>query len=128
VELWITCSSPFISAARLKITVQRLQERLQTIPPDLRELLEQIKEARDNQRSRYIQWLTVSRGSDFNLVTIGEIRFLRADNKYTILYTAPRICTVVLDGTDPDSSCVHSRDATEYSILSNPKSLILTCG
>jgi DNA-binding LytR/AlgR family response regulator len=77
-----------ISAARLKVTVQRLQERLQTTPPDLRELLELIKEARASQPSRYIQWLTVPRGSDFKLVTVGEIRFLRADNKYTILYTS----------------------------------------
>lgn len=76
-----------VSLARLKVSVQRLQERLQTAPPDLLELLQLLREARGREPGRYLQWLTVPRGSGFKLVTVGEIRYLRADNKYTILYT-----------------------------------------
>lgn len=77
-----------LSFARLKVSVQRLQERLISSPPDFRELLQLIKEARATPPKRYIQWLTVPSSSNFKLVTVGEIRYLRADNKYTILYTA----------------------------------------
>jgi DNA-binding LytR/AlgR family response regulator len=77
-----------ISAARLKVTVNRLQARLQTAPPDLKGLMDLINEVRGSQQPRYMQWLTVPHGSQFKLVTAGEIRYLRADNKYTILYTA----------------------------------------
>ncbi len=52
-----------VSAARLKVTVQRLQERLQTTPTDLKELLGLIKEARVDQSARFIQWLTVPHGT-----------------------------------------------------------------
>jgi len=76
-----------ISTDRLKISVDRLQQRMQSAPPDLGELLQLIKDARAIQPVRYMQWLTVPRGSDFKLITAGEIRYLRADNKYTILYT-----------------------------------------
>jgi DNA-binding LytR/AlgR family response regulator len=76
-----------VSLERLRVSVQRLQERLRTAPPDLGELLQLIRESQVSQPSRYLQWLTVPRGSEFKLVTIGDIRYLRADNKYTILYT-----------------------------------------
>src|SRR5262249_54582122 len=65
-----------ISAARLRVTVQRLQERLQSAPPDLKELLELMRKTRASQSPLYIQWLTVPRGSDFKLVTVSEIRYL----------------------------------------------------
>ena len=77
-----------ISPARLKVSVERLQERLQSTPPDVRECLQLIKDARAAQPARYIQWLTVPNRSDFKLVTVSEVRYLRADNKYTVLYTS----------------------------------------
>src|ERR1700744_4531275 len=83
-----------ISVARLDVTVQRLQDRLSSTPPDLTELLRLIKEVRDGQPTGYIQWLTVPRGSDLKFVTVGEIRYLRADHKYTVLYT--RDCQFLL--------------------------------
>jgi DNA-binding LytR/AlgR family response regulator len=76
-----------ISPARLGTTVQRLQDRLLTQPPDLTELLQLIREARSVRTSNYVQWLTVPRGSEYKFLTVGEIRYLRADSKYTVLYT-----------------------------------------
>ena len=73
-----------ISPARLKVSVERLQQRLQSTPPDVRELLQLIKDARAAQPARYIQWLTVPNRSDFKLVTVSEVRYLRADKKYTV--------------------------------------------
>jgi DNA-binding LytR/AlgR family response regulator len=75
-----------ISIERMQKTVARLRERVQPIANDMRGLIELIDETR-NGRSRYIKWLTVGRGSEFKLVTVGDICYLRADNKYTSLMT-----------------------------------------
>jgi DNA-binding LytR/AlgR family response regulator len=78
-----------ITAARLLPTVQRLKARVAETPPDLGHLLNQIA-PRINRpaAAAYLQWISASRGAAVRLITVDEILYFRADNKYTVVATA----------------------------------------
>jgi DNA-binding LytR/AlgR family response regulator len=75
-----------ISAERLKVTTDRLRERLREPPADLRGLVELLKTAAGSE-PRYLKWLSVPIGSELRVVAAAEILYLRADNKYTTVNT-----------------------------------------
>jgi DNA-binding LytR/AlgR family response regulator len=75
------------TAARLATTVQRLKARLQQPPVDLRRALEDLVE-RTQRPPRYLQWINASRGAAVRLITVEEILYFRADQKYTLVVTA----------------------------------------
>ncbi len=75
-----------LSAARMQRTVERLRQRLQHAPADLTALAQMLRQASGEART-YIKWLTVPHGSELRVVATAEIFYLRADNKYTTLYT-----------------------------------------
>ena len=75
---------PF-TAARLAITVGRLKERLLLPPPDLSELLVRLSGIA-NQGS-YLRWINASVGKGVKLITVDEICYFQADNKYTLVVT-----------------------------------------
>jgi len=78
-----------ITASRLLTTVQRLKARVAETPPDLGRLLDQIA-ARIHRPAAtpYLQWISASRGALVRLITVDEIQYFRADNKYTMVATA----------------------------------------
>jgi DNA-binding LytR/AlgR family response regulator len=75
-----------IVAARFSVAVERVRQRLRGtrgglngaagIPHDI-----------GSQGATYLKWLTVPHGHEVRLVTADEICFLRADNKYTSVFT-----------------------------------------
>ncbi len=75
-----------ISASRLSTTVSRLRQRLAQPPVDLESLLEQIAR-RGHAAREYLRWINVSVGTSVRLVTVDEICYFQADNKYTVLMT-----------------------------------------
>ncbi len=75
---------PF-TAARLATTVGRLKERLLLPPPDLSELLARLSGIA-NQGS-YLRWINASVGKVVKLITVDEICYFQADNKYTLVVT-----------------------------------------
>ena len=77
---------PF-SAERLALTVSRLKARIGSTPADLGGLLNRLRELVD-QETHYLQWITVSLGQELRLVTISEICYFRADEKYTAVVTS----------------------------------------
>ncbi len=78
-----------ISAARLLTTVQRLKARVSETPPDLGHQLEQIAPRIQPSAARaHLQWIKASRGAAVRLITVDEILYFRADNKYTVVATA----------------------------------------
>ena len=77
---------PF-SPARLATTVGRLKAKLQTAPANLDGLLEALV-ANTSMRKEYVRWITASQGNDLRLITIDEICYFKADNKYTLVATA----------------------------------------
>jgi DNA-binding LytR/AlgR family response regulator len=70
----------------MKLTVERLQQRLREPPADLRGLTDLLKNALQGE-PRHLNWLTVPKGHDLHVVAVAEIAYLRADNKYTTIAT-----------------------------------------
>ena len=79
---------PF-DAARLADTVERLKARIGSVPANLELLLKALSEKLDDGR-QYVRWITASHGSELRLITIDEICYFQADNKYTRVVTAER--------------------------------------
>jgi DNA-binding LytR/AlgR family response regulator len=75
-----------ISAERMKLTVQRLQERMREPPADLSKLADLLKTI-VKPEAQYLKWLTVPHASDLRVVAVSEILYLQADNKYTTIAT-----------------------------------------
>ena len=75
-----------LSASRLATTVSRLQQRLAQPPVNIEGLLEQIA-LRSHAARNYLRWINVSVGTSVKLVTVDEICYFQADNKYTVLMT-----------------------------------------
>lgn len=75
-----------IAIARMKLTVERLRERVRTEPPDLSRITELLKNLVPSELT-YLKWLTVPHGSALRVIATSEICYLRADNKYTSIAT-----------------------------------------
>jgi DNA-binding LytR/AlgR family response regulator len=72
---------PF-SPARLATTVARLRTKVGTAPANLDGLLGALAALRESGKE-YLRWITVSHGEDLRLITVEEIVYFQADNKYT---------------------------------------------
>jgi DNA-binding LytR/AlgR family response regulator len=77
---------PF-SAARLAATVSRLKEKVANTPADLDTLVKTLAGLASGTRE-YLRWITASQGDDLRLITVDEVVYFRADNKYTLVVTA----------------------------------------
>jgi len=75
-----------ISPERMKLTVQRLQERMREPPADLSHLADLLKSI-VKPEAQYLKWLTVPHASELRVVAVSEILYLQADNKYTTIAT-----------------------------------------
>ena len=75
-----------ITAARMHATVQRLKARMETPPVDLGRILEQITGSAKEAKP-HLQWINATRGSSTRLITVDEICYFKADNKYTLVVT-----------------------------------------
>jgi DNA-binding LytR/AlgR family response regulator len=84
---------PF-DAARLADTVERLKARIDSVPANLEFLLKALSEKLADGR-RYIRWITASQGSELQLITVEEICYFQADNKYTRVVTSERESLIV---------------------------------
>lgn len=73
-----------VSAARLFTTVTRLKERLGTPPPRLDAALAAAAPTPKN----WLRWINASVGQNVRLITVDEIAYFQADNKYTRVVTA----------------------------------------
>jgi DNA-binding LytR/AlgR family response regulator len=76
---------PF-AAARLATAVARLKDKVARTPADLDGLLRSLADAARGKE--YLRWITASQGNDLRLITVEEICYFEADNKYTLVVTA----------------------------------------
>jgi DNA-binding LytR/AlgR family response regulator len=74
-----------LDSARLARALQRVKERLSRPPADLSGLLEQLQRGPAADRLR---WITVLHGRDVQLITVEDVCYFRADNKYIAVVTA----------------------------------------
>ncbi|HYT97173.1 MAG TPA: LytTR family DNA-binding domain-containing protein [Casimicrobiaceae bacterium] len=77
---------PF-SAARLATTVSRLKAKIESAPANLDNILQALA-AQANGSREFIRWITASQGNDLRLITVEEICYFQADNKYTLVVTS----------------------------------------
>jgi DNA-binding LytR/AlgR family response regulator len=77
---------PF-STARLATTVARLKAKVASAPANLDGILNALA-ARLESGKEYLRWITASQGQNLRLITVDEICYFQADNKYTLVVTA----------------------------------------
>lgn len=76
-----------LAAARLFTTVRRLQERVAAPPARLEAVLPQLTASAAPGKA-YLRWINASIGQNLRLITVDEIVYFQADNKYTRVVTA----------------------------------------
>jgi len=76
---------PF-SPARLATTITRLKEKAGTAPANLEGLLQTL--IRNSAPKEYLRWITASQGQELRLITVEEVCYFQADNKYTLIVTS----------------------------------------
>jgi len=74
-----------LDPARLARALRRVKDRLARPPADLSGLLEQLQRGPVADRLR---WITVLHGRDVQLITVENVLYFRADNKYIAVVTA----------------------------------------
>jgi DNA-binding LytR/AlgR family response regulator len=74
-----------IDPVRLARTLQRLKERLREPPAELAQLARLLP---SSPTVEPLRWLTVQRGRELQLITVDDVVYFRADNKYVAVVTA----------------------------------------
>jgi DNA-binding LytR/AlgR family response regulator len=74
-----------IAAARLFTTITRLKERLGSPPARLDTVIGQLPGS--VAPKSYLRWINASVGQNLRLITVEEIAYFQADNKYTRVVT-----------------------------------------
>ena len=78
---------PF-TAGRLATTVSRLKSKVANVPASLDGILRTLAETA--AKKEYLRWITATQGDDLRLITVDEICYVKADNKYTLIVTRDR--------------------------------------
>lgn len=97
---------PF-SAARLATAVLRLKARVNNTPANLDRLLQALS-GRAAQAKPYLRWINVMQGQNIRLITVEQIFYFQADNKYTQVVAAEarplinKSLRELMDELDPD--------------------------
>jgi len=97
---------PF-SPARLATTIARLKQRMGEAPAKLERLLEKLTGALNAERG-HLRWITAWLGNDVRVITIEEVAYFHADNKYTQVVTSDAETLIrksikeLADELDPD--------------------------
>jgi len=74
-----------LSTARLATSVARVRERLGSAPANLDVVLRQV--GRGKPEGAYLRWITASQGNNLKLITVEEISYFQAAQKYTMVVT-----------------------------------------
>ncbi len=75
---------PF-SSSRLAETVARLKDRMRDRPASLEGILSLL--ASKARNGEYLRWVTASQGNNLSVITVEQICYFQADNKYTLVIT-----------------------------------------
>ena len=77
---------PF-STARVATAIARVRERIKNAPANLEGLLKSLTE-QSRREGQFLRWISVGEGRTVRLITIDEVCYFQADNKYTMVVTA----------------------------------------
>ncbi|MBD8628036.1 response regulator transcription factor [Oxalobacteraceae sp. CFBP 8753] len=77
---------------RLRVTVDRLKERLARPPANVNDsvsaMLSQLAEKIASPKPKHLQWIQASIGQDLRMIPVEDILFFRSDEKYTSVQTS----------------------------------------
>lgn len=73
--------------ARLAVAVRRVQQRIDSAPAPLGDLLRELARAAPAAR-QHLRWINASVGQEVRLITVDEVCYFQADMKYTRVVTA----------------------------------------
>jgi DNA-binding LytR/AlgR family response regulator len=77
---------------RLRLTVDRLKERLERPPTNVNDsvsaMLSQLAEKIASPKPKHLQWIQASIGQDLRMIPVEDILFFRSDEKYTSVQTS----------------------------------------
>jgi DNA-binding LytR/AlgR family response regulator len=77
---------------RLRVTVDRLKERLERPPASVNDsvsaMLSQLAEKIASPKPKHLQWIQASIGQDLRMIPVEDILFFRSDEKYTSVQTS----------------------------------------
>ena len=75
-----------LESERLRVTFDRVRQRLGSAPQDLNFLLREL--IRSAEPRKYLRWINASVGQLMQLITVDEVVYFQADTKYTRVVTA----------------------------------------
>jgi DNA-binding LytR/AlgR family response regulator len=75
-----------VTAGRLVTTVTRLKARLGSPPLDVSAVIGRLAD-RAKAGVEHLRWINASRGNAVRIITVEEILYFKADNKYTLVVT-----------------------------------------
>ena len=75
-----------LERARLRLAVDRLQQRVGSVPPNLDVLLREL--TRSSAPRTHLRWINASVGQSLLLLTVDEVIYFQSDTKYTRVVTA----------------------------------------
>lgn len=73
---------------RLRATIERLKQHLQTTPPDIGALLSALDERLGPSNKPTLNWITATNGDAVKLLAVDDVLFFRASDKYVRVVTA----------------------------------------
>ena len=80
-----------VTAKRLAKTIKRLKKQISAIsspPIDFSGTMDRLLAAlKDKQPSRYLKWIKVRHGEEIRLISIDEVCYFKAEDKYTLVRT-----------------------------------------
>ena len=76
-----------VAPARLFTAVSRVRQRLGTPPARLESTLAQITSSTQSPGRQHLRWINASVGQNLKLITVDEVAYFQADNKYTRVVT-----------------------------------------
>ncbi|MEP6608946.1 MAG: LytTR family DNA-binding domain-containing protein [Burkholderiaceae bacterium] len=76
-----------VALARLFTAISRVRQRLGSPPPRLESTLAQITSNAHSPAKQFLRWINASVGQNLKLITVDEIAYFQADNKYTRVVT-----------------------------------------
>ena len=80
-----------VTDKRLEKTIERLKKQISAIskpPNDFSRTMDRLLAAlKDNQPSGYLKWVKVRHGDEVRLISIDEVSYFKAEDKYTVVKT-----------------------------------------
>ncbi len=80
-----------VVAERLRLTCERLRQRIDKAPENIELQLEQltrILQRGDEKKPEYLRWIQAQVGTSLRMISTREVLFFQSDDKYTLVQTA----------------------------------------